>query len=231
MLWSTSQQHRTAASISAAALACVATTLLSILLHFEHRRSTSSSAFTAVWLVASLLCDGAIARSCYLRPGLQSVGSLLVCAAVLKLIITVLEEWPKTNFVKDSNTGKPVARESTGGFWNRNLVLWLNKTLFSGYRFVISMDDLDELDADLKSSTIAATFQEHWAKGKLVVFVSRSLFDADMFCSQQAIEVRFGEDVSTDIPLAIFGYHPTSSGLLVLHVCTAVLFGRCSVHI
>ena len=168
VLWSISQEHRTAASISAASLACAATLLLALLLNFEHRFSTSSSAFMSVWLVASLLCDGAIARSCYLRAGLQSVGSLLVAAAVLKVILTVLEEWPKTNFVKDSNTGKPVARESTGGFWNRTLILWLNKTLYSGYRFVINMDDLDDLDAELKSSTIAATFQEHWEKGKSV---------------------------------------------------------------
>lgn len=113
-----------------------------------------------------MLFDGVIARSYLLRSGSKNAAALSVATALLKGALVVMEEWPKTHYVKDSTTGKPVGKESSSGFWNRALFLWLNKTLYSGYAMVISYDDLDPLDSAFDSSQLADKFDTVWHNGR-----------------------------------------------------------------
>lgn len=138
---------------------------MTALLSYEHRYSMRSSAFLSLWLTSYMLFDGAIARSYFLRSGLETVAALSVATAFLKAALVVMEEWPKTHYVKDSTTGKPVGKEASSGFWNRALFLWLNKTLYSGYAMVISYDDLDPLDSVFDSSQLAEKFNAVWQNG------------------------------------------------------------------
>lgn len=125
-----------------------------------------SSAFLSLWLTSYMLFDGVIARSYLLRSGLGNAAALSVATALLKGALVVMEEWPKTHYVKDSTTGKPVGKEFSSGFWNRALFLWLNKTLYSGYAMVISYDDLDPLDSAFDSSQLADKFDTVWHNGR-----------------------------------------------------------------
>lgn len=171
VLWIAPADRHSEDSIAATILACVASLLLAVLLHFEHRRSIQSSAFLAIWLTTTALFDGASARSYYRRSHLQDVASVTVAGAAVKAALVLLEEWPKTHFVKDKETGKPVGRDVSSGFWNRALFLWLNKTLYSGYKFVISFKDLEELDPMFDSNLLAENFSRAWAKSKTPYFL------------------------------------------------------------
>ena len=79
-----------------------------------------SSGFLSVWVTLSVVLDGTIARSYCLRSATyHSVGALAATAGAMKLVIMILEEIPKKNYVKDKDTGKPVGKEAKSGFWNR----------------------------------------------------------------------------------------------------------------
>ena len=137
----------------------------------EHRHSLRSSAFLSVWLTCSIMFDGAMAHSYFLREGFHDLAAMAVTSAVCKLVTMVLGEVRKTHFVKDPNTGKPASsQEATSGFWSRALYLWLNKTLYAGFQKVLDIDDLDNLGPEFSSELLLDRFNRAWATGKLLSY-------------------------------------------------------------
>lgn len=152
-----------------AVLACVAALCLATCLHVEHRHSMRSSGFLSVWVTLSVILDGTIARSYCLRPAYHSVGALSATAGAMKLVVMILEEIPKKHYVKDKNTGRPVGKEAISGFWNRTFYLWLNETLYSGFRVVLRVHHLDNLDEIFSSEMLNERFNATWLRGKYLI--------------------------------------------------------------
>lgn len=166
VLWSLPSPRRSALALASAVLALITSLFLAACLFMEHRHSLRSSALLSVWLTCSIIFDGAMARSYFLRENCHDLAAMAVTSAVCKLVTMLLGEVRKTHFVKDPNTGKPAGQEATSGFWSRALYLWLNKTFYTGFKQVLDTDDLDNLGPEFSSEGLLERFNAAWITGR-----------------------------------------------------------------
>lgn len=119
-----------------------------------------------MYLSTTLLFDIMRARSYYARDGMELLAILSVSSAAIKLSLVVAEEVSKRSMVADKNLRASVGPEALSGFWNRSLFIWLNPILFTGYRKVISYEDLPALGPEFASEKIYQEFSAIWNKSK-----------------------------------------------------------------
>lgn len=138
---------------------------MTFMLYYDHRYAIQSSAFISIYFGITMLLDVAKARSFFLRGGsrLGSIGSIYVAIAVTKLILVGLAEIPKRY---QSTTRKKLGKETTSGFWNRTLFIWLNSTFFFGFGNRLLVDDLPNLAPGFYSEHLSAKFRRYWVQCK-----------------------------------------------------------------
>ena len=174
VLWSTISGRNTESAVSSATLTLVAALCLAAVLHLEHKHTLCSTAFIAVWLVVTIFCDGTRARSYYLRPDLHTIGIVTSLSAGFKGIILALEEVPKGPFIKYDCLKKEIGGETTSGFFSRSLFVWINRTLYYGFKNAIGPEQMDKLGPSFKSKHVSELFSAHWTRckrGCIVVFL------------------------------------------------------------
>lgn len=133
-------------------------------MHFEHRRALESSPLPALYLFITLIIDITKTRSYFLRSatGLYPLACITAAIAALEAILLVLGELPKRYNAKGDNLGP----EATRGFWGRTFFIWVNSTLFLGFRNILSPKDLPDLDPSFSSARLAAQFEPIWKRCK-----------------------------------------------------------------
>ncbi len=160
--------YRSDIAIAAATLSCVAALFIAVVIFVEYRRSLQTTAIISLYLGVTIVVDMFKSRTYFSRPnlpGLDSIGVICVVGAVVKAVLLVLEEVPKQSKLGSKRLRLLFGRESTSGFWNRSLFIWLNSTLFFGFRNIISVDDLDNLGPDFDEEKLLAEFRKVWDKG------------------------------------------------------------------
>lgn len=163
ILWDAVPKYQTDSATAANSLLCIAALCIAIMLFFEHRRFTQSSIQLSVYLSIMVVADGVKSRSYLMRPGLHIVGIVSAATAIVKLILLILQEVPRhLNAVPGGQ--RRYNQEATGGFWNRTLAIWINSTLFVGFRQALSLDDLAPLGPDFASKHLSTKFEEIWAR-------------------------------------------------------------------
>ncbi|POR35875.1 ABC transporter, transmembrane domain, type 1 [Tolypocladium paradoxum] len=165
VFWSLSPIYRTNLSLAAASLSCLNAICIATLLQAEHRRSFRPSTLLSVYLTITILFDTAKARSLFNRPGLQANASLTVAVVILKFVILLLEEVSKRSLLHDKFQPSALGSEVTSGFWNRSLFLWLNSTLYIGFRRILRVEDLEPIGPRLGSRRLLNDFTSTWTKG------------------------------------------------------------------
>lgn len=166
VLCSHHDKYRSSSSLAAAPLSCIATLSIAAVAYAEHRRLLSSSALLSIYLSVTMLFDMAEARSCFIRPGLGSIGALKVATAVLKLLLLLVTEMSKRPLLRSALFQPSMGPEVTSGFWTRSLFLWLNRTLLTGFKRVMSVDDLGDLGPEFDSDRLLVQFRLRWSTGK-----------------------------------------------------------------
>lgn len=165
VLWCINPLYRTNISITAATLTCLGSVCTCVILYAEHVYSFSPSIFLSIFLSLTLLFDVAKARSYFLRDGLRVLAGIHVAIAVLKTTILALEEVPKLQLVKSIRLRSQLSRETISGFWNRSCFIWLNSTLFLGFKSVMEIEQLPGMGNDFSSENLHARFAPRWDKG------------------------------------------------------------------
>jgi hypothetical protein len=133
-----------------------------------HFFSPRSSALVGLYLAATMLFDVVEARS-YLASGKDTVPAFAsIFIAPLKLCLLVLEETSKVPELTDNSSLQSFENGAGNGFWTRRLFLWLNKTLFIGFRKLISTDDLDELSKKYSSAQLHDKFKSVWVTSEYI---------------------------------------------------------------
>ena len=165
MLWCRYGERRTGAAIAGAATACVGAAALLPTLYLEHRHMLRSSSFIALWMIATIFCDATKARSLFLRD-LRHVAILATLSAVVKGVIFGLEEVPKTPWITDDETRRTTGKEAVSGFVSRSLFLWINPMFLAGYKDVLKLEHLDNLDPSFASEHLSEHFSQFWTSGK-----------------------------------------------------------------
>lgn len=113
-----------------------------------------------------MLFNVARARSYISRGGLDAFGGLQVTVATLKLALVALEEVSKKSLFQNEPGRRSIGPETSGGFWNRLLFVWVNETLLIGFRNVISVEKLPEIGLEFSPERLSTKFQNKWKAGQ-----------------------------------------------------------------
>lgn len=157
-----SPDDSTNAAKAAALLGCAAPLAIGVLLYYEHRRALQSSALSSIYLAATVLFDIVKTRSCFLRDGATLMGCIYAAITTAQLVLLILEEAPKRYHIPASAFGKEAIR----GFWSRTFFVWVNTTLFLGFRNALLVNQLPNLGPGFASRALAETFEKKWITSK-----------------------------------------------------------------
>jgi ATP-binding cassette subfamily C (CFTR/MRP) protein 1 len=166
-VWANSPAHyRTATSIAAASLSLSVAACIFALAWAQHRHSLRLSSLLSIYLAITILIDASQIRSLSKRPGLHAEASCLIVATALKGCLLLLEEVPKRHLFHRKADDAASSRESSSGFWNRRLFVWINTTLLGGFRSILVVDNLQHLGSDFDSGALLRHLEERWESGE-----------------------------------------------------------------
>lgn len=134
----------------------------------DHSRSPRPSALLSVYLLLTLLLDGAQARTLFLSSHShpEFVYSCVFSAASgLKLILLLLEAKQKSIWVNWVHTEH--SPEETSGVFALGVFFWLNSLFRTGYKKIITLDDLFPLDTSMDSKRLHGRFCRYMDPTKL----------------------------------------------------------------
>lgn len=161
MVWSIAPGGAYAIFEATSALSAVGSAAVFLIITLEYRHSLHSSYISSAMLSVAFCVDILKARSFFMRDGLSAVAALSAAAAVPKLAIIILQEFPKP--LCDS-TGQILSPEATCGFWNQSLAIWVNPTMRLGRRQALAMRNLSTLGPDYSSKRLSSEFDLIWAR-------------------------------------------------------------------
>lgn len=170
--WAQQDVYVSQTAIVASATACISCAALVAFLYVEHCYSIRSSGLVAVYLVATIAFDGVKARTQLNRTGLTIIGALYIASIALKVALVILGEFSKRALIRDPATRRDINPEATSGFWNRVFFVWVNKTMWTGFKSFLHLEDLPSLEAEFRSDHIHARFHSRWNKGNQAFFFS-----------------------------------------------------------
>lgn len=186
------------------------------ILYAEHRRSLRSSSFLSAFLSITMLFNIVRARSYLSRGRLDVFGALQVAIAILKFVLISLEELSKQSLFQPEHHWTSIGAEMRAGFWNRSLFVWVNKILLVGFKDVINVKDLPEIELEFSAERLCDKFQNKWQAGQS----SRpkfSLLFILTFDSQQIVAVLPTNNEHEGSRLAIHRHHCAETLLHGLH--------------
>ncbi|KAF2253629.1 putative multidrug resistance-associated protein [Trematosphaeria pertusa] len=157
-------QLHTPASVATDVLAIVATLAAASLSWLQHHRSEQPSAPLAIFFALISLLNVARVRSLWLIP--HSTGPAVLQTLVLLqgaglLLAESLGKKKALRFPEKFHSSGP---EPFTGFWNLVGFSWLLGTLRRGYRSILSVDDLPDLDYRLDSEALQEKLARTWSK-------------------------------------------------------------------
>ena len=83
----------------------------------------------------------------------------------LKIVLFLLEEVPKSDFIRDTVTGKPVAEEEIQKSWQRRLFYRAAAAVWREARFIQGTVFEEDLDRVLHAEQVTQRFRVVWTEG------------------------------------------------------------------
>ncbi|MCJ1311373.1 hypothetical protein MMC25_005044 [Agyrium rufum] len=161
-LWATPGAPRTRASIAAACLTLADALCLTMLSHMEHLRSVRPSAIINIYLLLSLPCDIARARSLWLSGHANAIAAVFSSTVSVKAALLVTEAIEKRDILLGPyQTYSP---EATSGIYTRSFFWWLNPLFRDGFKRVLTDEDLHPIDEDMSAISLQRRLQGTWIK-------------------------------------------------------------------
>ncbi|KAL2670523.1 hypothetical protein Neosp_014311 [[Neocosmospora] mangrovei] len=147
-------------SIAESVLGLVESLALAALSYMEHRNSAKPAALISLYLILTIILDLALTRTLWIRSGMQALASTFTVSLVLKTVLLVLEETPK----RLSTGEKGSVRETSVGVVNRSFFWWLNHLFVEGFRGLIDLGSLGELNEKFNTHDLSERIEERWNK-------------------------------------------------------------------
>lgn len=132
----------------------------------EYRRSVRTSRFLGLHLALGILIDSTKSRSYFVDRDTHTIAYISAMSAVVRLVLLVLDETPKSVDVVDGHLRQPAKREARSGFWGNTLLLWLNAILLLGFRTRLTPGDLDDLGPELSPQILHQRFKRLWLQAE-----------------------------------------------------------------
>ncbi|KAK1596393.1 multidrug resistance-like protein [Colletotrichum navitas] len=161
-LWAT---HRGAGrlrtvSVAASCASFAATVMFGGLSYIEHAKSLKPSSILNIYILVSLVLDGAILRTVWLSHLSVAIGAVFSASFALKAAVMILEAQGKTRHF--AGAGRPCSPEETSGVYSRGLFWWLTPLLLTGFRRLLKPLDLFVLDESMSVAVLNERFWLYW---------------------------------------------------------------------
>ncbi|KAL2071871.1 hypothetical protein VTL71DRAFT_13106 [Oculimacula yallundae] len=160
VLWTSNRV--TQATIPASALSFVAALAVLLLSLLEDSKAIEPSFILSIYLLVTLVFDSVQVRTLYLRQEDASLLGLCTTSIVIKAALLVLESRSKRRYLRAPYNG--YSPETTGGIFNRSFFWWINPILATGFRRLLTLDDLFQTDASLLTEPLRDRMQKSWNK-------------------------------------------------------------------
>ncbi|OQE42091.1 hypothetical protein PENCOP_c004G02534 [Penicillium coprophilum] len=159
--WAKKTRPTTNFSVASSAINLVVAMEIVVLSWVEDERSVRPSSLLAIYLLLTLLFDVVQTRSLWLSHRDHLISILFTTSVAVKIAMVLLESLGKQNHLVGSYQDLPP--ESTSGLVNRSFMWWLNRLFYTGFRSLLSTEDLDRLDKPLESADTARKALRAWA--------------------------------------------------------------------
>ncbi|KAJ5907320.1 multidrug resistance-associated protein [Penicillium taxi] len=159
--WAKKTQPTTKFSVASSAINLVVAIQIVVLSWVEDERSVRPSSLLAIYLLFTLLFDVVQTRSLWLSHRNLPISILFVASVATKTAMVLFESLGKQNHLVGSYQDLPP--ESTSGIVNRSFMWWLNRLFSTGFRSLLTTEDLDRLDKPLESTETARKALRAWA--------------------------------------------------------------------
>ncbi|KAH6713295.1 putative multidrug resistance protein, partial [Leptodontidium sp. MPI-SDFR-AT-0119] len=160
VLWTSNRV--TQATLPSSALSFIAAIAVLLLTGLEDSRAVQPSLLLSIYLLATLSFDAVQIRTLYLRHDNYAILGLFTASVAIKAVLLVLESRSKRSYLSAPyNVYSP---ETTGGIFNRSFFWWINPILVTGFRRLLTLDDLFQTDASLLSEPLGDRMQASWSK-------------------------------------------------------------------
>ena len=160
ILWCLDTAERPPATIAAATLSLANSIAFCILSYAEHGRNLRPSAVLGTYLFFSLLFDIVRVRTLWLIDEHTHLARLFTTSVILKLGILILEAREKQQYLNNDDCKR--GPEELSSIFSQGVFYWLNQLILTGYRKVLSIEDLYPLDDELTGETLQAKFDKAW---------------------------------------------------------------------
>lgn len=132
------------------------------MLYTEHIYFIAPSTPLSIYLSITTLLDIAKTRSYFIRADMVGLAVSSVLVVTLKMTLVALEEVSKSKQIDDADLRRTVSREAVAGFWQKCFSAWLNSTFVKAFSKIITIDDLERLEPEFDSTTLATKFKARW---------------------------------------------------------------------
>lgn len=156
--WSRNQLTRGA--LPSAVLSFLAGIAILCLSHLEHSRAIRPSSLINIYLLVSLSFDAVQVRTLYLKHVDSAILGLFTADIVIKVALLLLESKSKRSHLRAPYNS--YSTETTSGIFNRSFFWWLNPVVFTGFRKILTLDDLFTSDPELLSEPLLQQMERSW---------------------------------------------------------------------
>jgi hypothetical protein len=155
----TSALH-TRASLPAAILSILAIFAALYASFMEDQRSVRPSSLLTLYFSASTICRLPQLRSLWLIPSVDVCRYLALASLLFTLAVLTLESVPKTRTLHSDYC--KCTDEEKSSFWNRSFFVWALPFLQTGYRKILKVEDIPEVDTELQGQCSGDRLQKAW---------------------------------------------------------------------
>lgn len=171
VLWAQSSTQRTKASIPASVLSLVGAIVLAYLSYVERTRTVRPSALITLYLLVSIVLDLPQARTLWLRGTYTDIAGVFTATLALKATALLLEARGKRHLLSPPYNLYPP--EALSGLIARSFLWWINPLFLLGYRAILRIEQLFNVDDRIESASLSEEFNGHWAKSAYIKPMSK----------------------------------------------------------
>ncbi|KAI0879864.1 P-loop containing nucleoside triphosphate hydrolase protein [Annulohypoxylon maeteangense] len=147
--------------ISSSALAFVSAICMIVISHLEHSRSPRPSNLLNTYLLITTLLDVVQSRTLWLastKDDNVKYSGVFTGSVFIKALLLILESQRKSRWIRWN--AKEHSPEETSGLFGIGAFLWLNRLFLTGYRNILTLEDLYPLDQSMTSESLRIKLTE-----------------------------------------------------------------------
>ena len=152
-------------TVANASVAFVTTVVLAVLSDFEHCKAVRPSAIIQTFFFFTIILDTPRLRTQWLLDNNNIIATLISVVFAWRLVLIFVESLQKWNY--SSIPPESIAPEDRQGVFGRTFFTWLNPMFMEGYKRDLTMDDLFQIDDDLKGQKLHARLLKQWKAGEI----------------------------------------------------------------